>query len=537
MACTDTERRCQAGLVPVAGSAPLRCVAPLDATSPLDAGSTEAGAGDAGDAGEAGAADVPVDACVANDPLGDFIDQNCDGIDGVGGGTAQLYVAPTGSDQNPGTDPTRPFGSVAHALSVANGRPILVQTGTYVAPVVMNMNGGLDRAWYVLDGAASVYGGYSASWGRAAAPARSSLRGVIAAVIVRDNRNPITLANLDLVAEALPTGMGPPRAVSHYGLVGINTGRVRLQGVNIQVAAGIAGAQGAEGQSQTTAAGAGGQGQNLAGGAGGAPGQGCPGASANGGQGGQAAVAAGMPTPGENGQPGSTTVAAVPGQSGIVGTTGRDGAASMGGLYTVDGFAPGDGLPGAQGGAGGGGGGGVAGAVGAPGAGGGGGGGCGGHGGAGGGGGSGAFGVFLLGCAAQLEMPDGSITVGNGGAGAGGGRPGNPQPGGSAGPGGVSGSFTGNVGGAGGGGGAGGVGGNGAGGPSVGILLTAGATFVDLMNNTVRITVGQGGAAGTGGMGLAAQGRAESVLTVSATAGASTPLPTCGDAGVGDAGR
>ncbi|MEZ4394607.1 MAG: hypothetical protein R3A48_26335 [Polyangiales bacterium] len=114
--CTETYERCADGAVAVSTS-PLRCA--RDASLDVSADAT---------------ADVPVDACVADDEPGDGVDSNCDGVDGVRG--AQLYVSgETGDDAaGNGFSPDRPLRTLGAALRIAASpgapRTILLGGGT-----------------------------------------------------------------------------------------------------------------------------------------------------------------------------------------------------------------------------------------------------------------------------------------------------------------------------------------------------------------------------------------------------------------------
>jgi hypothetical protein len=96
-----------------------------------------------------------------DDPDDEFVDSNCDGIDGEVG--ASIFVSAAGSDTNPGS-PVAPVLSLERAFSLAatTGRKnVLVSEGTYVAP----------SPW---PSGIHVFGGYSTQW-------------------LRDDRNRVTL--------------------------------------------------------------------------------------------------------------------------------------------------------------------------------------------------------------------------------------------------------------------------------------------------------------------------------------------------------
>ena len=81
----------------------------------------------------------------APDPIdADGIDSNCDGFDGVA--AQEVFVAPEGNDSNPGT-PGFPVATLAHAIELAAGKPIIVGVGDYhedlnVSGVAPNLHGG-----------------------------------------------------------------------------------------------------------------------------------------------------------------------------------------------------------------------------------------------------------------------------------------------------------------------------------------------------------------------------------------------------------
>ncbi len=98
---------------------------------------------------------LPRTLCTAFDvPDDDFVDSNCDGIDGDIGGA--IFVATSGSDTNSGTM-TRPkrtiAAAVAHAAAV--GKDVYVSHGVYTLSAPVTIASGV-----------SIYGGYDSDWVR-----------------------------------------------------------------------------------------------------------------------------------------------------------------------------------------------------------------------------------------------------------------------------------------------------------------------------------------------------------------------------------
>jgi hypothetical protein len=111
---------------------------------------------DGGDAGTAPDTPAPEPSCVPeagpDDPDEDFVDSNCDGIDGDL--TAAIFVAPSGSDEATG-DITAPVQTIAHAIDLAAkaGKSVYVCDAEYDEaitlshPVSLYAGYACDRAW------------------------------------------------------------------------------------------------------------------------------------------------------------------------------------------------------------------------------------------------------------------------------------------------------------------------------------------------------------------------------------------------------
>jgi hypothetical protein len=438
----------------------------------------------------------------------DFVDSNCDGIDGSE--EDAIFASPKGDDANPGTK-AKPKRQIQAAVAAAAGKKkyVLAAAGSYTHVTAATGVG--------------IYGGYD--------PENWSIR--ILALVTQITGTPegvvasaVTDVNLQLLSVKGEAPSSSPGA-SAYGIRAVDGSSIRLQRVIVTASDGSAGARGANG-----AAGAPG-GDGLAGAIGAcdnnvkAPG-GAGGTSAvgrDGGKGGDGRYEQSgldgergiVGTPGGKG--GGDGIAGIPGSGGGLGSSGLPGAASAGGTNSTvrasivwlgrDGVEGIYGAPGNGGGGGGAGGGqddftsingtGNAG-------GGGGGGGAGGRGGGGGASGGGSLGLYLHDSTIFVEQS--SVTAGDGGAG---GRGGDGGPGGAGGRGGPSTRYcpneigTGARGGDGGRGGQGGGGGGGAGGPSLGIFKV-GTSVAKLKDTKVSFgTAGEGGASGLGGSAPEAQ--------------------------------
>ncbi len=448
-----------------------------------------------------------------------FLDTNCDGIDGDI--DKAVFVSKFGgNDANPGTmaEPKQTIAGGMALASPAGRNQVLIASGTY--PERLNMYAAIG-----------LYGGYeSAGWTRSAAIARPVVAPSASATLPAVVRA-MTLGNggwlLDRLRIVAPSAASLP-GVPSIGVFAASSNGLAIRDCEIVSRSGASGGPGSDG----------------ADGADGLPGahgeDACqlgdcdwpyeaPGGSSSAGcAGGQGGIAGQGPGAGQDGSRGGCT-GGLPGDGGSYGNDGDNGiAGSWGGtlpdqagggsfgtlinnvqMYDPDDGSDGwDGTRGLGGGGGGGGGGGLQGGflpwTGGSG-GGGGGGGAGGSGGLAGGGGGASIAIALSGCD-NVEIRDNLIETGAGGpggAGGSGGQGGDPGAGGSRGDDSAY-SGRGGNGGPGGGGGNGSGGGGGGGGPCVGIAAKS-TTFVSApaVDNTIQLgTPGAGGAGGgTGNSG------------------------------------
>ncbi len=461
-------------------------------------------------------------------PDPDFLDSNCDGIDGE---IAQaVFVADYGMD-NPFCDPTSPCLTLSHALQVAGDagkREAYLMGGRYEGAVTL-VNG------------VSVYGGYDGQWRRSAQEAG---RVELVGSVINAEQQVVTLSARFVSAQIADVTLRSPNAVGMPNGRGASSQTVHAMSSNlvfrrVRFEAG----HGASGQSGSLGVGSGQQGAAPPGAAGGrarrynttcdssSRGSGGAGASGgcgggtrggNGGNGGAMDSDCDFWSLNYNARPGSAGASAADrrngaggggGGGGRCGQAGDGGAGSTvhggggagaqsGGRFIGDFWYAHDGLSGGLGqhGTGGGGGGGSGGCdVGTDshGAGGGGGGAGGCRAAAPGGGGYGAGGSLgVLAIESSIQVYNSVFVRGQGGAGGAGGHAGAGQPGGVGGAAGngAGGSRRGGDGGAGGTGGHSGGGGGGAGGHSLAILRLGGQ-FLQAQNSF------EGGAPGAGGSG------------------------------------
>jgi hypothetical protein len=453
-----------------------------------------------------------------DDPDPDFVDSNCDGIDGDV--ERAIFVSNAGANTaNCGLSFTSPCQTLAFAITRAQqaGRPhVYVQSGTYAG--TLTMASGI-----------SVFGGYNINWQRDSHTKPGhivTIQGGNPAVRFNAITQPTILDNV-IVRAADATGTG----ASSVGVLVTSSQAVQLRGVAIEPGAGTTGSDGTTG----TTGGNGGTGgtgtpgcENSSGfcsscsipargtagssscsrpgGAGGFPGLG----PNNGGAG----LTGSVGTPGGAGSSchSNRNCGGQPGQNGSVGANGNHGTPGAAiGTFSDTTYVPAGGgtgqlgQPGNGGGGGGGGGGGTSfcDSYGSSG-GGGGGGGCGGGGGTGGTGGGGSFGVIARN--SQLVIDASTVIARGGGAGGRGGSGGLFGVGGAGGLGGPYGGTNeqddggdGARGGSGGRGGFGGDGGGGGGGPSIGVVcLGTSTTGASAIASTIA-----GGTGGTGGASAA----------------------------------
>ncbi len=460
-----------------------------------------------------------------DDPDPDYLDTNCDGIDGDIQKAVFVDVA-TGKDLNPGT-PDLPKKSIAAGLeqAQADGKVyVVVSLGVYNESVTLRDGIGL-------------YGQYDKANGWQRKPENTTqVKGGTRALVADGIAKPTVVQGFFITSDSA-TNPGE----SSYGVFARNSPGLSLVGNTIQAGSGAAGATGAPGL----------PGLNGSNGSNGSPGceyacrddklecgfpsficalkpcgscsrplGGSGGASpcdSPGGQGGDGGFSESSgekgakgsgPSGGNGGYGGAKGGNGGPGDPGLSGQAGANGGGGLNfGAAGHDGYVPANGVSGANGtnGSGGGGGGGGGGDLyafaedccrtyGSSG-GGGGGGGCAGQGGAGGGGGGGSFGVYVVGASVRIEKC--VIKTGNGGPGGNGGFGGAGGTGGSGGSGGPKGDDDdqglGAAGGKGGDGGHGGHGGGGGGGPTIGVVCAAGAG-VTLSQTSFQLGLpGQGG--------------------------------------------
>ena len=420
----------------------------------------------------------------AADPIdSNGLDTNCDGFDGVA--AQEIFVSPAGDDRNPGT-PGFPVATLAKAIQIAAGKPIIVGIGDY------------HEDLSVTGGAPKLHGGYdqSAGWVRVS-DRRSNILTSRIGVNLRDLTGDAELDRVDiqpdLNAQTLYENAFALRASGDVQLT-IRDSNIKAGdaiGRPFDEPAGMSGGSGVAGLAGTYT--------GTVGGGGSSP------CNSPGGVGGGGNGAAGLP--GVNGNDGAAgygvltldTYQFFEGGSGTDGTNGSSavgGANSAGGIVSacpagvrlIDNFeAPGSG---------GGGGGGA---------------GCAGRGATGGTSGAGSFAIIVS--HVRLDLEGGTTIVS--GAGIRGGQGGTGGNAGAGGRGGAGGSAicgrTSEVinnrvvytytyapaaqsGGFGGGGGRGGHGGGGAGGHSIGVAKLAGATVT--VGSGVTITPGVAGAGG-----------------------------------------
>jgi hypothetical protein len=458
-----------------------------------------------------------------------FVDANCDGIDGEV--MRGVFVSTAGNDANPGTR-QQPKATLAAALTTAattSKRDVYVAQGTYAGPLQLLGVSGLNVA-----------GAYHpTTWQRATTNQ----------VVVQGGAKALELDGSNQVLVQSMRFEGGPGAPSAYGGFIVESQNVRLEAVELRAGNGADGADGAPGQpgtpgqpgqsggsgcsrdpnftpqgfvcllglgfcSQPRAGNGGTSACGFPGGVGGtptfgvaspggSPGSAAPNGTGSGGLGVSGTIGAG-PAPGPaNGGPGAA------------GSTGSNGAGAGASAFNNLGFVPASGQSGTNGTAGRGGGGGGGGCGNqfmlsnitcqtfGSGGGGGGGGGCGGNGGGAGGGGGASVGLFLFNSTVSGQGV--VIVAGNGGRGGNGGMGGTGGLGGSGGASPHGGSAQGNacvggVGGAGGLGGAGGHGGAGSGGAVYGIVRNNGSTWSPTGGSINRGTPGAAGTSpGNGG--------------------------------------
>ena len=484
---------------------------PVDAgveVASADAGVTDSGSdADPAEAGSDAAVCIPVGVDLP-DPL--FQDTDCDGIDGSE--SAAVFVAPGGSDGNPGTRAS-PKQTIAAAIAVAAlsspRRSVYLSRGAYPGPVQLSPG-------------VSLFGGYDAdaAWSRSRSH-ETRIEGGNPAVVGIGISGPGLPTELALLIIDASDATSPGQ--SSYG-VKLSTFPLLLREVRVRAGRGADGENGAPGLPGVAGAAglAGERGSDASSsfGAGGVGGAGC-GRGGRGGRGGHVSSAGGHGANGELGEGLSPAaggiggaaspaclIPAMPGSAAPSGADGRHGAGAntiavtqvVGGDFRPAVAPAGAAGTAASGGGGGGGGGGGTGSVlcvadRGGGGGGGGGGGCPGIAGQGGHGGGGSFAVAAF--ASNLIIVNSQLTAadagrgGFGGAGAPGGQGGAPGDGGR----GADDAASGGAGGRGGRGGAGGAGAGGSGGWSYCLLIQSGT----VVRTGAVCTAGRPGASGRAG--------------------------------------
>lgn len=479
---------CDPGSHPVGGA----CVP--DSASDASMASDGSSASDGGMDSSVGADSSTPTCSLTDEPDPQFLDENCDGIDGDG--TTAIFVRSGSPDSAPGRMEA-PVGTIARAIELAQAQgrhQILVAGGFYPESIVM------------VDGI-SIHGGYTGvAWTRSAANVTTfSTSGTV--LRASSITSPTRISFLHLESEGGVPGQSSIAVVLDHATALV------IEDSTIHAGPGGNGANGDPGMNAGTT-----DGGHVGGDSGGCTtdySRMTPAAGA----GGVAAACAPCGSGGEGGKRGwqmngsgfCEQLGAMLGQNGTGGSDGALGTSAPGvGGFTASGYSPANGGDGVAGTPGLGGGGGAGGnwcyCGGDPviqdqrgGGGGGGAGGCGGGGGRGGHGGGASVGILAYASTPLIRRVE--IVTGNGGAGGNGAIGGSGGTGGTGALGGWSGGCTyGQKGGDGGNGGHGGGGAGGSGGPSIGIVL-AGVSTKKAGSTAIVVTTGAGGAAGSGAGG------------------------------------
>lgn len=215
--------------------------------SPSDDESGGAG-GEGGEGGAAGSTDL-APSCLpsqgADLPDDDFLDSNCDGIDGDA--AHAIFVSPSGSDTADGSIKS-PVKTIQHGveLAAAAKQNVYVCLGAYSDNIVVGKD------------AASIFGGYNCEdWSRGnarvkVAPASGS------ALVIRDAMAPVVVDRFELrSADATNAGESSIAAMM------INSAAVTLSSVTITAGAGAEGKPGGTVKSVTSAAATGASGHDA----------------------------------------------------------------------------------------------------------------------------------------------------------------------------------------------------------------------------------------------------------------------------------
>jgi len=201
----------------------------------------ESGGASAGEGGESGASsssDLPrcVPASTSDIPDDDFLDSNCDGIDGDV--SHAIFVSPSGSDTADGTL-GKPVKTIQHGveLAAAAKQDVYVCIGEYTDNIVVGKD------------AVSVFGGYDCSgWSRTNARVKVAPQSG-SALVVRGAAAAVVIDRFELrSADAAKAGD------SSIGAMIVDSGAVTLSNITITAGEGAAGKPGAAVKAVTSAA-------------------------------------------------------------------------------------------------------------------------------------------------------------------------------------------------------------------------------------------------------------------------------------------
>lgn len=279
--CTSAERcvdgLCVGASTDVDGCTP-RSECPAELCGTFDAGCGVALTCRCADGTQCGGGGVPnvcgvCDPALVDPPDDNFLDTNCDGIDGTA--DASVFVSPAGSDVAGDGSLNAPFRTLSFALTQAGNRPLLLDQGDYLEDGV------------VIRSQSSVHGGYRADggWSRSVAAA-TTLRVNATGLVVDGVDGSVVLDRVFVVGDDSDGGAGGLAV----GLFVQGSSSVFVRNAVIEAGRGAKGAAGGEGARGADGADGGAGSPGSAGGAGGPPGLNpeCP--SANGGAGGAGAV-------------------------------------------------------------------------------------------------------------------------------------------------------------------------------------------------------------------------------------------------------
>jgi hypothetical protein len=200
-----------------------------------DAGASSAETGEAGAGGKAATTPTEAEECRPtsgkDEPDDDFVDSNCDGIDGDV--KHAVFVSPDGFDSEEGSAP-KPVQSLRRALELAKdgARDVYVCTGTY-------------RENVVIEAPVSIYGGYDCE--------RGWKRTKDVAIFQAGAGLPLLVKNVDgkvrleRLAFRAPTSVKPGQSSQAAAIVG--SSNVQLADVELKTGHGSAGLAGRPGGS------------------------------------------------------------------------------------------------------------------------------------------------------------------------------------------------------------------------------------------------------------------------------------------------